>query len=147
MQETEVDVWAELESKILKLRWTHKDTIGGLLFRGQGNSSWPLQTTLERRSGPKFSIAEYYSLIYRIKDQIETFTNTQWEAPDIDEIIKRTSEFQTFSLSLRYDRPPAYKHLVYLRHHGFPSPLLDWSSSLYVAAYFAFAIAHMTRTR
>ena len=34
--------------------------------------------------------------------------------------------------------PPGYPYLVYLRHHGFPSPLLDWSTSPYVAAYFAY---------
>jgi hypothetical protein len=28
--------------------------------------------------------------------------------------------------------------MTYLRHYGFPSPFLDWSSSPYVAAYFAF---------
>lgn len=32
-------------------------------------------------------------------------------------------------------------YLAHLRHNGFPSPLLDWTSSLYVAAYFAFSRA------
>lgn len=35
--------------------------------------------------------------------------------------------------------PPAYEFMIYLRHHGFPSPLLDWSRSSYVTAFFAFA--------
>jgi hypothetical protein len=33
----------------------------------------------------------------------------------------------------------AYEYLAHLRHNGFPSPLLDWSRSPYVAAYFAFS--------
>ena len=31
-----------------------------------------------------------------------------------------------------------YEYLAYLRHHGFPSPLLDWTKSAHIAAFFAF---------
>ncbi|OQA92726.1 MAG: FRG domain protein [Elusimicrobia bacterium ADurb.Bin231] len=33
---------------------------------------------------------------------------------------------------------PFLEFWIYTRHHGFPSPLLDWSASPYIAAFFAF---------
>ena len=43
--------------------------------------------------------------------------------------------------------PYGYPFMGFLRHHGFPSPLLDWSKSPYVAAFFAFAEADLTTDR
>jgi len=34
--------------------------------------------------------------------------------------------------------PHWYRYWIYLRHHGFPSPLLDWTESENIAAFFAF---------
>ena len=107
-----------------------------LLFRGQSNHEWKIQTTLERASGKKYDVLSYMGKVSKTLNQIQTFTDKKWDFPKYPEIINALKE-ESWSLV----KIPAYDYLVYLRHHGYPSPLLDWTSSPYIAAFFAYSSA------
>jgi hypothetical protein len=106
-------------------------------FRGQGDAKWKLHTTLERRTPRVCAVSSYLNLISEIKPAIETFTGATFDLPERMEVEEMCREYDRFEFWLR--RSTTY--LAHLRHCGFPSPLLDWSKSPYVAAYFAFARA------
>jgi hypothetical protein len=83
-----------------------------------------------------------------MKAEVETFTGTNWEIPNYDEVVKTvTTDYDVFSLGGTFGRTPGYEYMAYLRHHGFPSPLLDWTRSPYIAAYFAFSNAMASACR
>jgi hypothetical protein len=143
MVRKDLNSWEEFERELAKLRRDREDrasTSKGLLFRGQANCNWTLTTTLDRkRQGMLFK--DYYRLISRLRPQIESLTDNDWPIPEYPEIERLCREYDAFNLQMWSGPRPAYAYMAYLRHHGFPSPLLDWTRSPYVAAYFALSRA------
>lgn len=129
----ELNSWLDFEEIIKKrlLFETENLTSGPFIYRGHPDANWRLETTLERLAGENLSVRNYYRIIETIQPKIETFTNQKWDLPSYEEFyntFKRPSGINT----------PAYVYMTYLRHFGFPSPLLDWTYSPFIAAYFAF---------
>ena len=99
-------------------QWVGERAMAGTkyLYRGQSNHNWQLQTSLHRLV-TDVSMEKYELLIKLVYDEVATVADRAWD-------IETPSGMLSF--------------LGFLQHHGFPTPLLDWTSSPYVAAYFAF---------
>ena len=139
MEQISVASWEDFDKRLEDLRQERASSQGaesGLLFRGQENSCWSLSTTLDRKR-ELMPFAEYYHVISRIRPQVESLTDREWPIPEYPEVEKLSKQYELYD-SLWCGRCPGYSYMAYLRHHGFPSPLLDWSRSPYVAAFFAF---------
>lgn len=100
-------------------------------FRGHADAEWKLETTLERFTKKQsWSQEQYYKTIRSIRPADISITGKQWDL----------QEFEDGKFA-----PSGYEFMIYLRHHGFPSPLLDWTRSPYVAAFFAFQSQEPTK--
>jgi len=135
MRQIDLNTWDELEKEVHKLHEFLKSkrhpecygTISKPLFRGQRSASWNLSTTLERYINHNISVTQYNHYLWRIKPAIEAYTGNNW---NIETEINFDDKFIPI--------PSNSEFMAYVRHHGFPSPLLDWSESLYIASFFAF---------
>jgi hypothetical protein len=95
-------------------------TPSAFIYRGQRNSTWTLRSTLHRTgffSG--FSNLRIYfdTVLPKVHEAIETWTGRRWDLAHPHGLAK---------------------FAAFLQHNGFPTPLLDWTRSPYIAAYFAF---------
>jgi hypothetical protein len=142
MEEIELNSWREFEQKIEQIRTKHRSDeklISRLLYRGQSDATWGLKTTLERHKNTETSFQEYLKIISYLQPEIETFTQNHWETPEYERIARAFAKYESFHMSpVLYE---VYGYMAHLRHNGFPSPLLDWTRSARVAAYFAFSDA------
>lgn len=112
-----------------------------ILFRGQSDADWKLETTLERESSQEWSLKEYIYIARSCAVQIESFVKTDLTLPSYEDL----------KLELERDYGKGFIHnlpfcewMIFLRHHGFPSPLIDWTTSVYLASYFAFINATLS---
>ncbi|MHC4432885.1 MAG: FRG domain-containing protein [Planctomycetota bacterium] len=131
-----LECWEDFEQASLKIISEKKKQkergeghVDHPLFRGQCDSTWFLRPTLDRLQ-EGVSVSHYYNNIIRvIHKHVATCTGRKL---DVDTKLP-LGEFDL----------PAYEFMAYLRHNGFPSPLLDWTRSPYIAAYFAFGDIHL----
>jgi hypothetical protein len=135
LNEIPIKDWAAYDAAVNRIlddfdakRGVGKGYVSDPLFRGHADHRWPLTTTLERFSTKSYSVNSYHRILLGVAPAVTSLTPREWDL-DRDEEVDEGF----------HGPPPGYEFMIYLRHHGFPSPLLDWSRSPYVAAFFAFA--------
>jgi hypothetical protein len=136
MKEQTLKSWEEFEEKIVEINQCarvlqQQEQLSRMecpLFRGHSDSGWSLESTLDRiQKGMSYS--RYLEIIKAVREHVATCTGRKWDL----ETNEPKMHLGGFDLPLS-----TYEFMAYLRHNKFPSPLIDWTKSPYIAAFFAF---------
>lgn len=119
MQKLNVNTWNEFEEGLKTVR--DRSAKGRFLFRGQANSGWSLDTTLERDEQKEMLFREYYEIISAAQSQIETFTGKTWVIPSVADVYELTKNYDQFS-GLTFGRFPAYSYMAICAIMAFHHP-------------------------
>ncbi len=125
---------AAINRQIEKLQQEKKSRMEYSLYRGVSDFEYHLESTLDRIQ-KVLSFSDYRKILRIVNESIATCTGRKW---DLDAKEPKIS-LGEFNLPV-----PTYEFMTYLRHNGFPSPLIDWTKSPYIAAYFAFRDIYST---
>lgn len=137
--------WEEFKTENQRLLQFLKDLektsgfpISSPRYRGHADSNWKLQTTLERATGNNdFPILEYFDIAQKTFQELSPLHDSIYLSRfDANKSLRDFSSLT--NPQLQPNGLDILSDLAFLRHHGFPSPLLDWTLSEKIAAFFAF---------
>ncbi len=108
-----------------------------IIYRGQADSRWHLESLLGRKVKKDITVDSYFNVMLKIWNSTASTYKIKW--PDLEKEIRGLNVNNIYSFPTEEaNSNQIFSFMVHLRHHGFPSPLIDWTEDLRIAAFFAF---------